>query len=575
MSQYQPPNTPQRSEGQPGEDAPVSSTESLLMDGMYRTRLRERHGRGRRWQRFYLAANILAVVALVILFMTILNRAFGLLVVTYAVHPSTLSDRPLEELTEEELIAILERIGEGRLRVLVRNNLIGRFIEPVRLFGLPLNELLPGHDIFRRIRDKRYPALDAGERARLFSDLTGTAISADQLATQPLGDVLAGQPIRAAIADRRLDELTLEEVGLLLTDLTGISVDVIAFAGSALPELMPNRIIRPEMSADHFYELTISDMAALLSDNLSQAQVYEMIIRDVCQPNYVASWTLSQSILNRPEIEAFVAQEYPEADLVFKNWLTPDFVGREMGSQPATAGLRTALVGSLWIIALTILFSLPLGVGAAIYLEEYAEHGWLNNLIETNIRNLAGVPSIIYGMLGLAVFVRALGQYTSGAFLGIPESNGRTVISAALTMTLLILPVVIINAQEAIRAVPSSIREASYGVGATRWQTVSRQVLPAAFPGILTGMILSVSRAVGETAPLIVVGGLTFMTIDPNGPFSKFSVIPIQIYDWTARPEETFRNIAAAAIIVLLITLLSLNALAILLRQRFSKRLRG
>jgi phosphate transport system permease protein len=211
-------------------------------------------------------------------------------------------------------------------------------------------------------------------------------------------------------------------------------------------------------------------------------------------------------------------------------------------------------------------------VGAAIYLEEYAKPNRINRLIETNIRNLAGVPSIIYGMLGLAVFVRVLGDITSGAAFGVTESNGRTVLSAGLTMALLILPVLIINAQEAIRAVPRSIREASYGVGATQWQTIWHQVLPAALPGILTGVILSMSRAIGETAPLIVVGASTFIGIDPNGPFSKFTVVPIQIYQWTSRPELEFKNTAAAAIIVLLVLLLLLNGTAIFLRQRFSRR---
>ncbi|MCC7207602.1 MAG: phosphate ABC transporter permease PstA [Anaerolineae bacterium] len=316
-------------------------------------------------------------------------------------------------------------------------------------------------------------------------------------------------------------------------------------------------------------------MATILRDNLSESQIRDIITRDITKPRYPVTWTFTESVFNRAQIEATWQDNYPAGELVFRNWLTWRFVSSELSSEPAATGLRTALFGSLWVIALTILFALPIGIGAAIYLEEYAGRGRLNTLIETNIRNLAGVPSIIYGMLGLAVFVRALGNITSGAFVGQPDSNGRTVLSAALTMALLILPVVIINAQEAIRAVPYSIREASFGVGATKWQTVSRQVLPAAFPGILTGLILSVSRAVGETAPLIVVGGLTFMTVDPNGPFSRFSVVPIQIYSWTSQPEDVYRNLAAAAIIVLLITLLSLNAVAIILRQRFSRKLQG
>jgi phosphate transport system permease protein len=196
--------------------------------------------------------------------------------------------------------------------------------------------------------------------------------------------------------------------------------------------------------------------------------------------------------------------------------------------------------------------------------------GRLEGLIAVNIYNLSGVPSIIYGILGLAIFVRALEPITSGQVFGQiadTTANGRTIIAAALTMALLVLPVVIISAQEAIRAVPSSLRQASYGLGATRWQTIWKIVLPNALPGILTGTILAVSRAIGETAPLIVVGASTFIVTDPSGPFSKFTVLPIQIYNWTARPQDEFRAIAAAAIIVLLIMLLSLNATAIVLRN--------
>ncbi|MGD8464564.1 MAG: ABC transporter permease subunit, partial [Anaerolineae bacterium] len=184
-------------------------------------------------------------------------------------------------------------------------------------------------------------------------------------------------------------------------------------------------------------------------------------------------------------------------------------------------------------------------------------------------------PSIIYGMLGLAVFVRALESLTSGQLFGLVDpttANGRTVLSAGLTLGLLILPLIIINAQEAIKAVPSSLRQAGMGLGATKWQTIWHHVVPNAMPGVLTGTILAISRAIGETAPLVVVGASTFITVDPTSPFAKFTTLPIQIYQWTARPQDEFRNIAAAAIIVLLLLLLTLNAAAVLLRNRFSKR---
>jgi phosphate transport system permease protein len=353
----------------------------------------------------------------------------------------------------------------------------------------------------------------------------------------------------------------------------GKNIDPDKLTTLTMSELVRGKTLPEGVGIKKFSQVTVDDLAALLSDNLTQPQLYDVILEGVVRPEYVASWNLVPSLLNRAAIEAEAKEKHPKGELRFHSWINWDFISSELASTPATAGLRTALVGSLFIIVLTILIALPLGVGAALYLEEYAMHNRIENLIETNIRNLAGVPSIIYGMLGLAVFVRALEPLTSGAVFGVTDSNGRTIIAAAFTMALLILPVVIINAQEAIRAVPYSIREASYGVGATKWQTIWRQVLPAAFPGILTGLILSVSRAVGETAPLIVVGGLTFVTIDPNSIFSKFTVVPIQVYSWISEPNLGFKNVAAAAIIVLLVLLLSLNTIAIVLRQRFSRRL--
>ncbi len=314
-----------------------------------------------------------------------------------------------------------------------------------------------------------------------------------------------------------------------------------------------------------------------------QANVLALVQELVVAPNIVQSWPLSRSLFDRAGIEAEALEQYPGVSLEFRAWLTPQFITNPQSSTPELAGVRTAILGSLWLIAITIIVALPIGVGAAIYLEEYASGAshptlrWLNGLIQTNINNLAGVPSIIYGMLGLAIFVRVLEPLTSGAWLGaVPDpttANGRTILSAGLTMALLVLPVLIINAQEAIRAVPQSLRQAGLGLGATKWQTIWAHVLPNALPGILTGAILSISRAIGETAPLVVVGASTFITFDPGGPFSKFTALPIQIYQWTARPQDEFRHIAAAAAIVLLVLLLSLNLTAILLRNRFTRRL--
>jgi phosphate transport system permease protein len=226
---------------------------------------------------------------------------------------------------------------------------------------------------------------------------------------------------------------------------------------------------------------------------------------------------------------------------------------------PERAGVKAALAGSVWILVLTAAFAFPVSVAAAVYLEEYARKGWVTKTIQTNIANLAGVPSIVYGILGLAFFVRALGFQ-------------RSVLSGALTLALLIMPVIIIASQEAIRAVPGTIREAAYGLGATRWQTVSQQVLPMAMPGILTGTILALSRAVGETAPLIMVGAVGFLAFTPQGLMDQFTVLPLQIYGWVSRPQEEFRDLAAAGIIVLLTLLLSMNAVAIVLRNRYQAR---
>ena len=422
-----------------------------------------------------------------------------------------------------------------------------------------------------------------------------------------------------------------------------------------------------------------------------QINIYELVIDRVVESQVIQTWSLRDSLLASDQIRAEIAATSPQATLEFRSWLTMDFLTRPQSSRPELAGVRTAIFGSLWVVLVTLLFSFPTGVGAAIYLEEYAsKQNRFNRIIQTNINNLAGVPSIIYGMLGLAIFVRVLGAVSSGylfdyasiesrqnalvnslqsdfgivvvldesgdvervnptaeaAFdlsvneaqllineftrpswrnfdlneidssiliargLRIPVAvdtdengnqhliprdetmistadftllsramanaakaidNGRTVISAGLTLGLLILPIIIINAQEAIRAVPLSMRQGSLGLGATKWQTIWHHVLPQALPGILTGTILAMSRAIGETAPLVVVGASTFIAFDPDGPFSKFTVMPIQIYQWTARPQAEFRNIAAAAIIVLLVLLLSLNATAVLLRNRYAK----
>ncbi len=248
-------------------------------------------------------------------------------------------------------------------------------------------------------------------------------------------------------------------------------------------------------------------------------------------------------------------------DVVLDGWavLSVDFLTSYPSRFPERAGIWASIWGSVWILSLTALISFPLSVGAAIYLEEYAPRNRVTRIIQTNIANLAGVPSIVYGILGLALFVRGL-------------QLERSVISGALTLSLLILPVMIMAAQEAIRSVPDSIRQAAYGLGATKWQVVRSQVLPMALPGILTGTILALSRAVGETAPLIMIGALTFIAFTPEGIMDPFTVLPIQIFNWVSRPQDEFRALAAGAIIVLLVMLLTMNAAAILLRNRYQKK---
>lgn len=239
------------------------------------------------------------------------------------------------------------------------------------------------------------------------------------------------------------------------------------------------------------------------------------------------------------------------------NW---QFLTSFPSRKPEQAGILAALVGTVCLMGLTAVVALPLGVGAAIYLEEYARRHWFSRLIEINIANLAGVPSILYGLLGLELFVRAMGC-------------GRSLLSGALTMALLILPILILSTREALRAVPSSIREASYALGASRWQTVRRQVLPLALPGILTGSILALSRAIGEASPLITIGALTYIAFLPESVRSPFTALPIQIFNWVSRPQKGFLTNAAAGILVLLAVLLLVNSLAVWLRARHQRRL--
>lgn len=240
-------------------------------------------------------------------------------------------------------------------------------------------------------------------------------------------------------------------------------------------------------------------------------------------------------------------------------WLDWDFLTNFSSRIPENSGFKAAIFGTLWLMAITAPLTFIIGVASAIYLEEYARDTKISRIIQTNIANLAGVPSIVFGLLGLTIFVRLLGF-------------GNSILSGGLTMTLLVLPIIIVASQEAIKSVPASLRHASFALGATRWQTVLRVVLPSAFPGIMTGTILSMSRAIGETAPLIVIGAVGYIAFTPESWFSQFTVMPIQIYGWASLPKAEFQNVAAAGIIVLLITLLGMNAIAIYLRNKYQKK---
>ena len=243
--------------------------------------------------------------------------------------------------------------------------------------------------------------------------------------------------------------------------------------------------------------------------------------------------------------------------LGFLNW---KFLTNYASRKPLESGILAPMAGTLWVVGLTAIFTIPVGIGTAIYLEEFARKNRLTRLIELNISNLAGVPSVIYGLLGLAVFVQFL------------FNGSRNLTAGALTMTLLILPIVIIASQEAIKAVPSSYRDAAYAMGATRWQVVKTVVMPQAVPGMMSGIILALSRAVGESAPILIISSLVWVTFVPTSPDSKFTVLPLQIFTWVSQPQEDFRSIAAAGIIVLLLILLGMNAVAIWIRNKYQVR---
>lgn len=600
-----------------------------LTEQQHKQRLKNRHTRGAIYANLYRFSLIFAVVALLTLLIQISNQAFGPVLIVPVVSPDELSDQPLTELDSEALALILvSELSDGLLNI-VRNEYGQQ--QGTDFVNAPINEAFQNSF---RIPDgidpeMTYQQLSDEELAILLAENASQQLLLEWVEDKVVGEdiilewswltqmfnspriyresaeELAPDIARATL--RSLEEdYTAEDIATGISPAVGDEGTAIAetfiAAQAALIETNWNvgsrrNTVNLELS-DSRGQFTANDVTRALADNLKPdvaavmveqgvpedvaAEVAERIAGDIVDDDGLEelSGNAQRDMIAGMMVPAFSeilkADGYAAAEISFRAWLNgPFLVERGQNSVPELASLRTAILGSMWVMVITMLTSFPLGVGAAIYLEEYATDNWLNRIIETNIRNLAGVPSIIYGLLGLAVFVRVLGPITSGAlFTGAddPTLNGRTVLSAGMTLALLILPVIIINAQEAIRAVPSSIREASYGLGATKWQTIWRQVLPTAVPGILTGTILAFSRAVGETAPLIVVGAASSISQDPN-LFSKFTVIPIQIFQWTEESRPEYQHLAAAAIIVLLILLIILNSIAIALRNHYTKKL--
>lgn len=405
-----------------------------------------------------------------------------------------------------------------------------------------------------------------------------------------LGLYVSGEILREILREQ-VWEVTPEEAAARQDELL---VDI--FDQNQIPRGTVDRLTFRELPAHAGVSLRF--LAELNRNDLEQ-----LVTAEVVKPRVVELWTLDRALFDRSGVEQELddlntravierqaaidaalesgepippeyVQPWINAELEFRSWLNLDFITNTLSDEAELTGMRNAILGTLWMILMTILMAFPIGIGAAIYLEEYARDNFINRVIQTNIDNLAGVPSIIYGLLGVAVFVRLLEPLTSGSIFGYGDettANGRTILSASMTMALLILPLIIINAQEAIRAVQPSIRQASFGLGATKWQTVWNHILPYSMPGILTGTILAISRAIGETAPLVVVGATVYVVRDPDSPFARFTALPVQIYNWTKEPRAADKSVAAAAIVVLLIILVMLNSIAIILRNRFER----
>lgn len=532
----------------PSSPAALSSLYPAGSEGARRTA--RRHTIGALWRRLIRISTAVGLIVLATLLYNVLNSAFGYILV------QDTHSAELILLLENDHIALVdsgvEGVGIARKDpnhiVVLSSALVPRVPDGMRAFGLSLPESKAVLVVLVSQANDFLTAVGPGDLELAL--LPGARWS-------DLDPGFPAAPIGVSMVQDDGGVLNAWTRKLNLPELSSLSKErLVAVLEQHLSAGLMRRFDREQPFAER-----------------SHGNVLELVRVRVIDPRIVDTFTLIDSLTRRAEIAAQARAE--RAQMEFRSWLTWDFLVSPQSSRAQFTGIRTAILGSLWVIAVTICFSIPLGIGAAIYLVEYSTGSRFARIIETNINNLAGVPSIIYGMLGLVIFVRTLVALTSGSLFGAVDegdANGRTVISAGLTLGLLILPIIIINGQEAIRAVPDSLREASYGVGATKWQTVRHHVMPMALPGILTGTILAVSRALGETAPLVVIGAATFISVDPSGAFSKFTVLPIQIYQWTSRPQGEFRNTAAAAIVVLLILLLAVNATAVLLRNRLTQQ---
>lgn len=685
-------------------DKPKTDTVYMPDDSHFESGLKTRHLWGIIWRSFYLLSIVIAILALIVLFANVINSAFGSIATSFEIDPVEITgeDRSLSDFSAEELVAVLIEYEGNRLPVLLRDNL----------------STVPNEDYTESTLAQVLPR---GSYPDGFENTTINEIRGLENTADILGEFLA-----LNLSKSRL-------IAIIEEDIIALQVLDAWTLGDAIFNFVPTAKEQAEIDAFPAQIQSLEDVLSTVEEQLAEKEtelsslsdadaIEELNVEISDLQEQVTTFTDAiedrQKALNialHANITTSVALDFAESEntveiVRYYSWIDGRFLKDPMSSVPAQAGIRTALFGSVIMMIIVIIVSLPVGVATAIYLEEYAKDNFLskfpffniNQMIETNVRNLAGVPSIIYGMLGLAIFVRILAPFTSGIAFGVnvtppPESriinllqeaealqieqleldenyqikayaaaeflseeqaqdlvrlfrrfgtasitntgnapiertereiaelfdirvlntiplnadpidyirvasgyieietlpmtleqfgtlaqqlrritaftvNGRTILSAALTLSLLILPVIVINSQEALRAVPNSLREASYGLGATKWQTIWRTTLPSSIPGIMTGTILAVSRAVGETAPLIVVGASTFLLTDPSGPFSQFTVLPIQIFQWTSRPQAQFQFIAAAAIIILLTMVLALNAVAILIRNRFETR---